>query len=100
MSAGPYIENILVHQTSDSVQKIPFMIINIKRIALLTLILCPRQSLAQDMTAAIESKATALQPKLMEWRRHIHQNPELGNREIKTAAYIVEQLPKPVWLPF
>ena len=68
------------------------MIINIKRIALLTLILCPRQSLAQDMTAAIESKATALQPKLMEWRRHIHQNPELGNREIKTAAYIVEQL--------
>lgn len=47
---------------------------------------------AQDMTAVLESKATALQPKLVEWRRHLHQNPELGNREFKTAAYIVEQL--------
>ncbi len=47
---------------------------------------------AQDMTSVLESKSTALQPKLMEWRRHLHQNPELGNREIKTAAYIVEQL--------
>ncbi len=47
---------------------------------------------AQDISKAINEKALAIQPKLAEWRRHIHQNPELGNREFKTAAYIVEHL--------
>lgn len=49
-------------------------------------------ALAQDLTSVFDNKAQALQPKLVEWRRHLHQNPELGNREVKTAAYIVEQL--------
>jgi amidohydrolase len=31
-------------------------------------------------------------PKLIAWRRHIHQNPELGNREFKTAAYVSNHL--------
>jgi len=47
---------------------------------------------AQDISKTIESKAVAIQAKLTEWRRHFHQHPELGNREFKTAAYIVEQL--------
>jgi amidohydrolase len=47
---------------------------------------------AQDIYSIIATRSSALQPKLTEWRRHIHQNPELGNREFKTAAYIVEQL--------
>ncbi len=47
---------------------------------------------AQDLTSVFDNKAQALQTKLVEWRRHLHQNPELGNREFKTAAYIVEQL--------
>lgn len=47
---------------------------------------------AQDYQSAIAKKSIELQPRLTEWRRHIHQNPELGNREFKTAAYIVEQL--------
>ena len=47
---------------------------------------------AQDITAAIATKSTAIQSRLTAWRRHLHQNPELGNREFKTAAYIVEQL--------
>nr|WP_277611113.1 amidohydrolase [Microbulbifer celer] len=29
---------------------------------------------------------------VIEWRRHIHQNPELGNREFETAKYITEHL--------
>ena len=29
---------------------------------------------------------------MIEWRRHIHQNPELGNREFKTAEYIANYL--------
>lgn len=47
---------------------------------------------AQDAYPAAAKKAEELQPQLTEWRRHIHQNPELGNREYKTAAYIIEQL--------
>jgi len=33
-----------------------------------------------------------IEPKVIEWRRHIHQNPELSNREFKTAAYIYQNL--------
>jgi amidohydrolase len=47
---------------------------------------------AQDITKTIATKATALQNKLVEWRRHLHQNPELGNREFKTADYIANHL--------
>jgi amidohydrolase len=49
-------------------------------------------SLAQDINKTIETKALAVQTKLVEWRRHLHQHPELGNREVNTAAYIVAQL--------
>ena len=44
--------------------------------------------------AQIETKAKAISPKLIEWRRHIHQNPELGNREVKTQEYIANHLSK------
>jgi amidohydrolase len=47
---------------------------------------------AQELTAVIAQQAEAIQSQLTQWRRHLHQNPELGNREFKTAAYIVEQL--------
>jgi amidohydrolase len=46
----------------------------------------------QELTKMIATKATAIQPKLVEWRRHLHQNPELGNREFKTAEYIAIHL--------
>jgi amidohydrolase len=45
-------------------------------------------------SAAIDAKSTAIAPKLVEWRRHIHQNPELGNREVKTQEYIAAHLSK------
>ena len=40
----------------------------------------------------IDAQSKAIQSKLTEWRRYLHQHPELGNREFKTSAYIVEQL--------
>lgn len=33
-----------------------------------------------------------LEPELIRHRHHLHRNPELSNREIATAAYLVEQL--------
>ncbi len=53
---------------------------------------CMHTVIAQDISKVIEERSLALQPSLVEWRRHIHRNPELGSREVKTAAYILEQL--------
>src|SRR6478609_5984183 len=47
---------------------------------------------AQEISTRIAANSSAIQSKLLEWRRHLHQNPELGNQEFKTSAYIVEQL--------
>ena len=35
-----------------------------------------------------------MEPKVIEWRRHFHQYPELSNREVKTAALVAEHLKK------
>ena len=59
---------------------------------LIMLLLFPCFLIAQDTKYVIHNKATALQNQLKEWRRHLHQHPELGNREFKTAAYITDQL--------
>ncbi|MCH5598473.1 amidohydrolase [Niabella ginsengisoli] len=50
--------------------------------------------IAQQSTQTINSKAAAIQSKLVEWRRHIHQNPELSNREFKTQQYVLAHLKK------
>ncbi|MBP6621830.1 MAG: amidohydrolase [Alcaligenes sp.] len=48
-------------------------------------------ALAQASNPIIDtamSKADALEQQVIEWRRHIHQNPELSYQEHNTAAYI------------
>ena len=35
-----------------------------------------------------------LEQKVIEWRRDLHQNPELSNREFRTAKVIAEHLNK------
>jgi amidohydrolase len=42
--------------------------------------------------AGLDALITAIEPELITWRRHLHQNPELSNREVKTAAYVAERL--------
>jgi amidohydrolase len=42
--------------------------------------------------AAIERELAAVQDQLIAWRRDIHQNPELGNRETRTAALVADVL--------
>ncbi|HVF31079.1 MAG TPA: amidohydrolase [Pyrinomonadaceae bacterium] len=45
-----------------------------------------------DMSREIDAATTKIAPKLVEWRRHLHQYPELGNRETKTAKYVEDHL--------
>ncbi|MTE26037.1 M20 family metallopeptidase [Winogradskyella ouciana] len=40
----------------------------------------------------IDQDITNIEDKLIEWRRHFHQNPELSNQEFKTAEKIAEHL--------
>jgi len=55
-------------------------------------LLCFQLAKSQNPEAAIIEKAKAIQPKLVEWRRHFHEFPELSNREFKTAEYIAAYL--------
>ena len=45
-----------------------------------------------NLQAQVDKKSKDVLVKVIEWRRHIHQNPELGNREFKTAEYIAAHL--------
>ena len=40
----------------------------------------------------IDKRANAMESKVIEWRRDIHQNPELGNAETRTAKKIADHL--------
>ena len=40
----------------------------------------------------LDKDVIAIESKVIEWRRHFHQNPELSNREFKTAEKIAEHL--------
>ena len=42
--------------------------------------------------AAIAAAADRLEPKVIAWRRDFHQNPELGNREVRTAKIVAAHL--------
>ena len=43
-------------------------------------------------THGLEKDYTAIEGKVIEWRRDFHQNPELSNREFKTAEKIAKHL--------
>lgn len=40
----------------------------------------------------LEQEAAAIEQKVIEWRRHFHENPELSNREFKTGEKIAAHL--------
>ncbi len=49
-------------------------------------------SFAFSQSPNLEKDYKAVEGKVIEWRRDIHQNPELGNREFKTAEKIAKHL--------
>ena len=40
----------------------------------------------------VDQKALAIESKCINWRHHFHENPELSNREFKTASYVEQHL--------
>ena len=50
--------------------------------------------MSSKLQAKIEQQAKEMEAKVIEWRRHFHQYPELSNREVKTAALVADHLKK------
>lgn len=56
-------------------------------------VLATASASAQDaQRPEVAEAARSLQPKVVAWRRDIHQHPELGNRETRTAALVADHL--------
>ncbi len=49
---------------------------------------------AQSFDTAVFAKARGVQPKVVAWRRDIHEHPELGNNEVRTAKLVADHLRK------
>ncbi len=53
----------------------------------------PAQVGAQvDLRREIEARTSAVLPKVVEWRRDLHEHPELSNREFRTAKLVADHL--------
>jgi amidohydrolase len=57
------------------------------------LVAAPESSRAQlPGSAELDRRISAIMPKVVAWRRDIHQHPELGNRETRTAKIVADHL--------
>jgi amidohydrolase len=61
-------------------------------LCMLIFVLSP--TFAIDMSREIDVATAKVLPKVIEWRRHIHQYPELSNRETNTAKFVEDHLRK------
>ena len=50
------------------------------------------QSAPSSLEQQIRKDSSAIEQRLIEWRRDIHQHPELGEQETRTAALVAEHL--------
>ena len=67
------------------IKKLTFVII-----ALLNVFFASAQS--SNYNELIAKNADKIEQKVIAWRHDIHQNPELGNREFRTAELIAKHL--------
>jgi len=47
---------------------------------------------AESLREAVDAHARAATPRVIEWRRDIHEHPELSNRELRTAKLAADHL--------
>lgn len=63
-----------------------------KVILLLVTSLVVLTAAADDFYGIIDREAETVESKVIQWRRQVHQNPELSNREHETAALVAREL--------
>ena len=54
--------------------------------------LAPVAVAASSLSEAIDLAAAAVEAQVIAWRRDLHQHPELGNREFRTAGIVADHL--------
>lgn len=69
-----------------------FCIATVLFLSLSVLLPPPLPAQEHALQSRIDQRAEALEEQIIAWRRHIHENPELSNREYETAAYVAERL--------
>lgn len=47
---------------------------------------------AFNANANIDQQVKKIEQQVIDWRRYFHQNPELGNRETRTAGIVAKHL--------
>ncbi len=52
----------------------------------------PASSSSSSIAPAIDSACAAVEAAVIVWRRDLHQHPELGNREFRTAGVVADHL--------
>ncbi|MET0534087.1 MAG: amidohydrolase [Steroidobacter sp.] len=50
--------------------------------------------MAEISNAQLDAAASSIAPKVISWRRDIHQHPELSNREVRTSKLVADHLKK------
>ena len=68
------------------------MIGRISTLALVAGLAFGAPAMAAPTAAQVAAAAEAVQPKVVAWRRDIHEHPELGNQEVRTSALIAKEL--------
>ena len=65
-----------------------------KKTILIALLFCFEITIAQKpgYDAVIRTSTDKIEQKVIDWRHDFHQNPELGNRETRTAAIVAKHL--------
>lgn len=63
-------------------------------VAVLAIFSLTNAMFAVDMSKDIDAATARIMSKVIEWRRHVHQYPELGNSEVKTAKFVEDHLRK------
>jgi amidohydrolase len=61
-------------------------------VALLTIGMSSAGAQEASLEAQIRERSAAVEKKLIGWRRHIHQHPELGDQEQRTSRLVAEHL--------
>ncbi|MCA1713588.1 MAG: amidohydrolase [Gammaproteobacteria bacterium] len=59
---------------------------------MLTMLLMPVAHAQHAQRPEVAAAGRKLQPAVLAWRRDIHQHPELGNREVRTAKLVADHL--------
>ena len=65
------------------------------RLVVFTLILLSGSAFSQtpsSLSKKLSEQVPQMEKKVVNWRRHIHENPELSNREVETARYVASHL--------